>query len=668
MSAAFDASEIATAALGARFHKPVAPMVAHGARVLATVRAVALEDASTGKMKKGAFIMGDVPGDAVSPMNAVKIFHGGRVARFPLQAKDAEDAKRVRDLMGTGGAIQSIKRNTVGSFDLEMGTVFTAVLGMNESELPRAGFEYVLSISEVSTGEYGLQFMVSSVKKEGSVSKMSVTRLQTLMAAMLHSTQCQQHLEPLVYTGEVEKKDELRKLPRARYTPETRPLKNASLFLPLVRDFPLTLFSARLVRGLSAKFMPDPALSLWGNMHWPAIVENKGKVEKFPRLVYRIDLVEKVLRDPQFKDRILSKDDFDKAYATYEPSCDVTVSGVYPLAAFGVADDRHWFNHGAWRYLMVAMPALIPVFLSGDPLHQSQVVADMTQYQLNFRNASPKDSRSEWLVNAFLFEAVVNAGYPVSQKAAFALLEALAAKHGKRYNADMAYVPSHMRKMTVMDESMDIPANRAQRLEEDTSIVLNMRETSEATRTMSADDWVYCVVPNLAAKCETSNSLGFACLRDLVAEHGEDAAADILGDAFVTLANDRYITTPENVANAFRPEEPRKFDFLLFAVSRRAIRQAGYSLCSSRNHVGALERIYARLYPADLSDMADSVHAPTTVQPIASSTVQPAATPDANAPTNKRAADEDDVPAAKRVATADEEMAGVDADAFEEDE
>lgn len=656
MSFAFDPNEIAAAALGARASKPVAPMEARGGRQLATVRMLALSDVtSQGKMRKVVMMVADMPGEAVVPKMNVRILNNGRIARFPVTFKDAEaqaEAKRARD--AGDNSIKQIQRHTAGTFDVELGTTVVVTLGLKETEAPRGGREYVVGVSEVLLSDFGLQFTSTSFKKGAELTEMSVPRYQMVMAAALHAAQCNPHLQPLIYTGAVLPKEKLKMAP---LTPESRMLKNSALVMPLVRDMPPFVFSARMVRGMRSFFFPDPALSILNAVHWPQMVTNaEGKTEPVPRVEYRLDVVEKSPRDVHAGSRPTRPQDFADAYNTYEPSCRVTVAGVHTVASFGVADDRHWFDHGALRYLVVATPAAVPVFCSGDPLHESQVVSSVTQFQLGFRNTGAKDTPTQYGVHAFLFEGVMNAGYPVSHKAMRELLVALAgnAKWGKRYAADMAAVHRRNRKQTIIDTDMEIPEHRAQIIG-DTSLVVNILETSDSVSMLPTDQWMFVVVPNLAAKCETSNSLGYACLRELVDEHGEEHAAEVLGDAFVSLARNNVAAGPANVVRAFCPETPREFNFLLFAVSRAAIAEAGYSIASSRNHVGALQRIYEKMYPADMSDMTD-------VEPVDPVTFA------ALSGNNKRAADDDTVqPAAKTVPRADEEMAGVDAADFADD-
>lgn len=651
MSFDFDPAEIASAALGARASKPVAPMEARGgSRQLATVRMMAVSDMQTqGKMRKVTMMLVDMPGDAVVPKMNVRLLNDGRIARFPVTFKDEEEAKASKRARDAGdNSIKQIKRHQAGSFDMELGTTMTVVLGMKETEVPLGGREYVVGVSEVQLSDFGLQLVSTSFKKGADITEMSVERYQMVMAAMLHAPQCNPHLQPLIYTGPVLAQTELK---RAPLTPESALVKNSPLLMPLVRDMSSFVFAARMVRGMRATWFRDPALSILNDAHWPTVITTGDNAGPLPRVQYRVDAVEMAPRDPNRGMRRTPKEDFAEVFTTYEPSCSVLVGNTYGVASFGVADDRHWFGHGALRYLVVGTPTVVPVFSSGDALHESQIDKKTTQFELKFRGTGAKDAETQFGVHAFLLEGVMNTAYPVSHRAANELLAALAAnpKMNKRYATDMAMVNKRYRKMSVVNTDMAIPDHRAQAIT-DTSFVVNVLETTDSTSQLRADQWLFCVVPNLAPKCEKSNSLGYACLHELIAEHGEERAAEILGDAFLSLARTNVAAGPDAVVRAFCPESPREFNFLLFAVSRAAIAEAGYSIDSSRNHVAVLDRIYARLYPADLSDLKDE-------EPVHAASMSALHS-------NKRCADDSVAPAAKVVATADEEMAGVDAADF----
>ena len=471
---------------------------------------------------------------------------------------------------------------------------------------------------------YATRFVSAGVTLGLAKDDLPIDERQMLMAALFQTPHFNQPLCQLIYRGKVETAEVARKLKITDFTPETRHVKNATGWMPLINYSSKKEFAARLLRGRrSAVYYSPPAFSLLEDSQWPHTSEKEGKTVVHSQVMTRVDLVQKLLVDQDRPPQRTPPAAFSSVYRTLEPGCVVTLGEKEALFPIGVVDDRSWFNGGAFRYLMIATPTLMGGFSAGDPQHESQVTPGATKYQLRYRHRGRKDTPSPTACIPFLLEGVVNAGYPVTPDTVGLILTALEKRHGPRYNKNMAMVPGIRRTQTVITMPND-PENTLPRhpnqIRKDTTTVINLLESYEAYESLPPALWQFCVIPNLASKCEDANSEGYACLRELVEANGETAAADLLGRAFASLVLHNMVVDgdgtvfPDSIKKAFRPCEaamganpkPFRFNLLLFAVSKSAMVGGGYSLMSSANHVPALERIYATLYPDDLSDMPET--------------------------------------------------------------
>jgi len=665
-----DINALAASMLGARATAPPPPMVI-GRRGQATMKVLVIGEDQPGRAINGApsqyhsarVLVPDMPGvnDTVVPMSEVSLAEGGRVALFPLVDKDSADAaiksakrKEYEEANpGKSAPAERVQRNRVGTVAVEAGSVFELeMFNKNFPDLLITNCLYTVSVAEMTGGgDYGVRIAPAAVTKIGLLVERPVNEQRRIMAMLMHAPQLNPPLVQPVYTGKLLTNEELAKLRAAACTPETRYMKSRALFLPLVQYNNTATAVSRWGRGRNGVFISEPALSLLNDDQWPGIKETNGVKKALGAIRFRVDVVQYTLRDPARPVRITASDEHAAVFVRKNIGCNVSMYEK-AVVSLGVVDDRHWFNHGALRYLAVATPMLLPVYvLKGT--HETQAT-DPPAFQLDFSVSTLGVTKTNAGALAFTFDGVVNAGYPVDKASALALLGALAAKEPMRYKKSMVLVPAARRKLTVLASDQPLPDHWMQFNE--TTLVCNLLEGFNDANEMDEAQWQFVVIPNMAPKCEVTRSLGWDCLNKLAAAHGGvDGAGRILGPAFVSLATNGYMRdadTPSEVINAFRPEVQRPFDFLLMGVSRAAIAESGVSLLCSRNHVAIMDAVAAEMYPTDLSDLSD-----IRDEDIDLAEVERA---EAAAQAGRRADDDDreEAPASKRAAADDGERDG----------
>jgi len=653
-----DIDALTASMLGARASAPPAPMHT-GRRGIAVMKMLVIgedmrrDNKSDYHNVRVALI--DMPGvnDTVVAISGVEIQQNGRVAMVPLMQMDAEDgaakrakreeAERKKREEGADSkvVVESVKRNRVGTLAIEAGMVFELKMYLkNFPKFLQTGTIYKVTVSEVLSSDYGVSISPASVEELEPLIKMPINAQRRIMAMLFQAPQFNCAIAQPVYTGNSVTSKELKNLRAGAFTPESRHMKNLTLMLPLVQHKETLVPIMRWVRGKPAVFISEPALSLLNDEQWPHMVKENGATVPRACVRFRIDLVQKALRDSARPAQPTTPEEQTAVFVSKEIGCNISLYEL-GISAAGVLDDRHWFNHGAMRYLMAATPMLVPVYANrGD--HISQVMANSPSFQVDFANSAYNVTKTNAGAIAFPFEGAVNAGYPIDRESAVALIEWLASKDSMRYHKlSMAMVPQLYRTLTVLDTDKHVPLHWMQNA--NNGLVVNLLECYTGLPDMPDELWQIVIVPNMAPKCEVVRSLGWECINKLAEEHGIDGAGKILGQAFVQLARTGKITdAPAIVVSTFNPETPRNFDFLLLAVSRQAVAESGVSLLRSRNHSDILNAVAAEIYPTDMSDMDEAA--------AAAAAAAEAARDEAAAAAGRRD-EHDELPPLKRVAT-----------------
>ena len=616
----FDAASFTAAALGARAtHAPPPLATGKASRAIVTMRVMTIgpERRSTNENARECrtqrVILVGTPGfpdNACTAYKTVSILNGGRVLRVQLLEKDAEDkaqkqAKRAAQpndaANGGGGASggkafpERVKRNLVGHYDFEMGSVFDVDLhDRQHPERMTPNTVYVVHVSEFRNSIYGISANLSAFARVGAMHELSIDEQRRLLVAAVHSTQLLPHMMPLLYGGTELSMEQAKKLRMGDFRAETRHMKT-TMMLPLIAYNTAELTASRWMRGMFGTHFQEPSLSLLTPEQWPRMVTGQTGTSAMCNVRFQLSVLQRLLRDPERAPELTPAEKLAEVFATNEALlvCSFYRQGFW---AAGVCDERNMFDHGAACYFIVGTPMLIPSYLSSVPMPESQHGAGAS-VKLDFTMSGSKESRDVDGAIAFPFEGAVNTGYPIDHASAHALLVVLGEKDKTRFN-DMNRVRNRIQSKSVGEK---LPEHWMQT---DNPLIINLLESYQPIDEMSDAVWQMVVVPNLASKCSVTESLGYTALKELVETRGFDEACKAFGGAFVSLARGDPVLEPA-LTKVLRPETPREFNFLLFAVSRDAIARTGVSFLNSRNHVALLEAAFKEIYPSSFSDMGE---------------------------------------------------------------
>jgi hypothetical protein len=609
-----DAASFAAAALGARATELPPPLATgKAARSMVTMRVLTIgaERRNTSdkmpqpqRRSQRVMLIGTpgAPDNACRVHKLAEIVDSGRRLRVPLVEKDAEDKaakdakKAAAELAGTKPFPEAIKRNLVGHEDLEMGSMFELDLfDKQHPERMTPATVYEIHVTEFLHSSFGTSVGLSAFDRVGPIHELDILVQRRLMVATMHSTQLLPRMMPLLYRG-VLSVEQAKKLRAGDCVAETRYMKTTQL-MPLVQYNTTKLTTARWMRGLPATHYQDPGLALMVDEQWPRMLTpENGPTKPMPCVRFQLSARQRLLRDPKRAPQLTPADRLNDVFSTNDASfvCSFFRQGFW---ATGVCDERNMFDHGAGRYFVVGTPMLIPSYLSSVPMPESQFSHSAT-VNLEFTMTGTKDGREVDGAIAFPFEGAVNTGYPIDFASARALLAALGEKEKTRFNVDMSRVRSRTQTKTLGDKLPD------HWMQTNNPLMINMLEAYEPIDEMVPDLWQMVVVPNLAPKCSATESLGYTALKGLIETRGFTEACKVFGEAFVCLARGDPVLEPA-LCKVLRPEMPRDFNFLLFALSREALAKSDLSFLNSRNHATLFDAAFEEVYPGDLADMGE---------------------------------------------------------------
>jgi len=204
---------------------------------------------------------------------------------------------------------------------------------------------------------------------------------------------------------------------------------------------------------------------------------------------------------------------------------------------------------------------------------------------------------------------IVNAGYPVSQRHAIELLDALHDREPDRYDKDMSTLQDLMDK----DNVQRLPPNPLWTAT-GTKLVHNLLESPLNASTLPEGTWTFFAIPRKGHKSyepavgdkEAVQSVGYQYYRQLHDTLGDKEAADRMGAVFSALAHDNLQAIGQLDKDALTAFHDKKetFTFLLFALRTEYVANRTLTPLSCTNHVAIMNRLARELYPEDLSDVA----------------------------------------------------------------
>ena len=531
------------------------------------------------------------------------------------------------------GSKNRVERDADGSWKLSLGEVVELSVNMKKlgTTALSAGNYYSVEVTEVMADKFSSsrpRITTGTIRFLYNRYDSSPEEEDRLLVAAYHATQLNHRLGHLLYsvdpaTGRGPSTAELKKAKASAFTPDTRHLKinNTQLpFIPGVGSFK-SVYAARLRRHLPALRWGDPGAALDIPENWPhsAMDEQSKALKQYDSAKFSLTVTQS---SPRVNARsvaalpLLTPESIKQSYDTEDMDVTQVFLGAQALSAYCVLDRRHW--NGVLRYLVAATPAIVRTFVSNSCARPSNDPNLSAHPSLLFsavgkapeQGAPSNTAPDTTAVLPFLADGVMNAGYPIDQPSLYAIMGVLNKREKNRYNQHMALV--RIRKQPG-DGSGEMPTNPLS-LVENTPVV-NLLEGDMDTATISEAEWWIMLIPNRAAKCISPDSLGMEYLRSLP----EAEAPRRLGAVFLSLAQGK---TPSDTEAADVFSAPSAFEFLLFAVRRSYATARRLSPFHPFNHLLTLEREFAKLYPADCSDVA-SMRAPEPSPVVAAAAPPP---------------------------------------------
>jgi hypothetical protein len=561
-----------------------------------------------------------------------KLVRNGRALLAQRVKVNLDEARYNRD----NNIKKSASRTESTPCELMPGSYVNAVLGpkiyeSNGVGTPPPGGIFTVDVSEIQHDNFDggnrTSFQVCAYTRLEHMAELSGSACNTLLGAVYHSNQMVLEMVPLLLNPEEfphqPTKDELKKLKNASFLPESHYMRGTHTIA--IMCGPSEAATGRVQRGLNATIMSDPIWSVEANGagFWPVEEKKSGSAPtRLDMFKVEVECTQYIRREPLARIELpVAPEKVNEVFRVRRFNIRLTVWRE-SLRAFGVIDDRDWYSTeyhiSPLRNLIVATPFITRAYLDSTCARLSPLRHEDDQFTLAFVDSgTPKkdnpDGHAEATATfAFVAHGVVNAGYPVSYDRMLDLVDWMAKKNPDVYAREMSSVISKRR----LVDKKTMPSNYFNTLSN--TNVYNLLEYNGKIDALDKDKWMFFVIPNVGPKGMIYDNDGnppyrtpaFQYYCDKVQElhtKGDELAADHMGRVFLALLNSAYA----NIPDVFHmPPGTSRFAFLLFAVSRTFMKEAGISPTSCQNHVDTILPKYVEAYyPSDLSDIADEIHA-----------------------------------------------------------
>lgn len=596
--------------------KPEPPRIG-GAKIMASVMMFSLSDEAVHKenVRTAWMMLATLPSDprTCKLQNGATLVDGGRTIRFDCATIDKDDQAAKKGLM------QRARRFAAGHYDLTLGSWLKVSIAPNVQCAPIVvGKYYRVDVTEVLTDKFKTVESYTAKLAGGALLhdrfEATTEDEDMLLAAAYHgATQLMPLYRTLVLGGNLpimpEKKEfqALTKDPLV-FTEDTREFKvrdNLMPYFPNISAFP-DVVRARQQRGMPAVLVSDPGVTLTDAKNWPnKKITTEGKEEQHYDVCYTLTVAHKIPTEEVARMPLpLTREQMNgSAYAKREMVITASRMRKAAVGGFYVYDLARWPDMAALPYYIVGCPAVVRMF-TGTQNTRLRPAESNALVQMDFVSSGGKEEVSKLgdtsATLSFPAEGIMNTGYPISQDAAMEILTALGDRPNmkRRYNKKMS--TANVRKQP--DGTTPLEANPLS--QQNHPNVLNLLESFEDVTEMSDAEWWFLVVPNTQSKSEKPETIGYKLLRKHMAA-SETEALRVFGQLFLDLVKTGVSALPE-LGDAFRVPGARPFDFLLWAVRRSYATERAFSPLSTTNHIAAMRRAFARVYPADLSDMPDA--------------------------------------------------------------
>lgn len=516
------------------------------------------------------------------------------VSAYMLDEKDREQKK------GTNTAVMRIPD---GEEQLELGSVIEAQWGKDTQDEDTTAVTpqcvYRLTVNEVRHDIYkdvsSTRYMLTAFHRERHLWEMTAEEQEYLLAAFQLAPQVNGALTHLAFDGLPLPAEQLKTRGADYFNAATRHMKQRQHLMPKQNCYDSPGSLVRAQRHLPTFFYKENALSTTLADSWPRVSEKDNKKTYLEVLQFSVQGQQ--LRPRGVPPSLpLSAADIRTAYNVDDVA--VSVVGYGPIFdCFWLCDRRHLFNQGAGRVLIANTPAAFMCYLKNECAVSAARMGSKPLIELQMGATGKKDEITSSAATALLAHGVVNAGYPIDKESAIKLMEVMHSREKMRYNTNMLAAPV---RNTFVPPKKKINAHPLGDLAlGENRWVFNVFESNINVAEADPNVYEFVVVSNVAEKCDAPQTSGTAYLRNALETLGEEGARKQLGEIFVQLAHENgVVATPADAVDVFRTNGSFKPDVMLFLVGRAFIADAQLDFCTTQNHERALERVFARLYPA----------------------------------------------------------------------